>query len=763
MNLNLLDQAGFIKLLKRLQGSGYSSDDDSVNVAEITGVAKIAAMASEALDAAVSNLFVSHADEALDQHDDVRGMPSDALLSTADRRSRLVAFTRALPKMIEARLDGAMDRWLGTTTGSTLSPTGSQAYFHGCSEIGHLTVSRLEPSADPQELRVIDAILRRGLPARMLSKRGAVRTATYAQDVERSVFTTTAPGSDPTIGGPLHTAPLEQFPGGTITLDEWREIQAMLLYKPYRGGAGTTTNHFTTSHTDAGANLYLEGNLTGASAFSVTNAGSWVGCMVQGWVVAHTASFSDTTASGLSHGYLGVTKMGPPSSGWVVPFLTPSGVASDIQVETDASGFLRIANLSGADRHFKMFLRRTSRMYNDTTHSREPWTNLSQFDSASVSAMLSQSQVVDGPFPYGAMLNQGPAVRRILYTGSMSKSGVDSPNLVVLDTSMDWRNRALLVLMIGDGGSNTRVLFASADGLSSSMATTISSRVFLTGSGAVANPAAAGARQMRIATDIWMWADSSTGHLMAEVKDISTSTYSHAMVMVMATPTLGFPTGTPMVSVPVAAPSVMPADLNRPQNFGVYAQGQSNGTTAITCPPLGVISDGGLPCRPSSWLVRERRGDLRDREVEVRQKLYGQRKRVISLGVAAGATIDVDAHNQILSATSSNLDQIDYRDRFLHIEVTSSSLDISLGAAVQISDVLAPRFVWALYTGPFGNQTVASGDITLTFEFGRPTANAFHSRLRVTNNAASTRYVNMVIEATGFLGLTDRRLDAQSP
>jgi hypothetical protein len=408
-----------------------------------------------------------------------------------------------------------------------------------------------------------------------------------------------------------------------------------------------------------------------------------------------------------------------------------------------------------------MFLSKTSRMVANTTGDREPWPSLSTFDADSVSAMHVGSRIEDGAASLAGLVNQGSAVRRVLYTGSMAKSDATglTPAIVTLDTSIDWRNRALLVSCIGSG-SATAIPFASSSVVDAGPGVT---RVFLTGSGAVANAAAQGARQLLCGSsnpEYWLWADSTTGHLKAEMKTISTNAYAHGFLMVMATPTLGFPSGATMTSVPIAAPAVYAADLNRAQNFGVYAQGRSNGTAEITCPPLGVITDGGLPARPISWLVRERRGDAADRSVDVRQHLYGQRKRVISLGVATGATIDVDAHNQTPSAASSNLDQIDYRDRLLRIEVAFSSTWISIESPNADSGVT--RFTWFLYTGPFGNQSVTVSNVTLTFEFGRVSANAFHSRLRITNATGADVYANIMIEASGFLGLTDRRLDAQS-
>jgi hypothetical protein len=754
MKLGALDAAGYMRLFRALLGTGYTQDEDGPHGAELLGMAEIAAMVSEAPDNAVRNMFVSHAVEALDEHDQMRGMPTDANLTTAQRQARLVAFTRALPKLIRARLDQALDRWLGTSTGETIAPTTLIAQNHGCSHWGGLVVSRMEPSAGLQQLRVIDDILKRGLPARALSKRAGTRDAEYGQPVDRSILTSLDPSPAVPVLAP-NVAPHEKFPGEVVTLDDWREIQAQLLWKPYNGGPGSTTNQFTVAHTNAGNTMYAEGSIGAGATFALTFPG-WNERVVQAWCAAGAASFTDSTAAGISHGYISAAKLGSLAVPFVHAFVG-TGVVTGLTLSLPGPDTRAVlTNTSGATIHYRIILRKSPFIFQDTLNDREPWTSLTDFNSVSVSSAWEAGRI-DVKDSLDNYVSDGVAVRRILYTGAMQRDpGGDAPVLVTLDTSVDWRLRAILVVALG-AGSNTTLLNAASHRMANGVSNDSDpiAKVFLSYTGATANSAAVGARQYADPTgNIWIWADSTTGHLMAEMKEsVSTNEYAHAFFMVSATSGAGTP-----YTLPIDSPDVYPGDLNIPQIVGCFAQGQGTVDDPVTLPPLGVINDGAVPLRPVSWLVRERLSSVADRSIELRQKIFGQRRRVLSMGILAGATIDADAFTSTPGAGDSNLDQMDYRDRLVFIECSWSSTDISLGRATQLSDAAADKFAWCFYGGPYDDHAVTFADITLTFDFQRSASAPFQSRLRVTNGSAGTLYVNLMVEATGFLGLTDRRL-----
>jgi hypothetical protein len=761
MKLGALDQAGYVRLFKALLGTGYTQEDDGPHGAELAGLAKIAAMVSEAPDNVVRNMFVSHAVEALDEHDRMRALPTDANLTTAQRQARLVAFTRALPKLVRARLDQAIDRWLGVTSGETITPGPIIAKAHGCSHWGGLVVSRLEPSATLPQLRVIDAMLQRGLPARALSKRAGTRVATYAQPVDSSLLFDDDPSPDIASLVPI-VAPFEKFPGEVITLDEWREIQAQLLWKPYKGDADSTTNHFTLIQglATSDAFFYAEGQINSGATNPVDSHTSWQNRCVQVWLASDDTGFTDTAAAGVDHGFLGAAKLGTIATPYVHTIVGP-GTAGDFQIRIDGTGRLCITNTSLGSRDFKMFVRITPPAFAGTLNDREPWLSLSTFSAPGVESMYYGSGVFNPTvvWGYGNIVDEGPAVRRVLYTGSMQRAADgDTPRVVTLDTSIDWRNRAVLVCSLG-AGSNSAVLHAAshriANGLGSATGTV--TKVFRTNAGAASSTSAVNANQLAEASgNVWLYADSTTGHLMAEMKaSFSANLYAHAFFMVTASNTLGAPLTT-ADHYPVTAGAVYPADVNVAQNYGCYAQGQASATAPVTLPALGTVVDGHVPPRPVSWNVRERLGDPADRLVEVRQKLYGQRKRLLSVGIPAFSTIFVDAFTAPPVAADSNLDQMDYRDRLVLVEgAHMTGTNISLGNPVPQNDSGAAKFCWVFYAGPYDDHTFTTGNLTLTFEFRRQ---FFQSRLSATNASASTRYLNLMVEATGFLGLTDRRL-----
>ncbi len=754
MKLGSLDQAGYVRLFKALLGTGYTQDEAGPHGAEMLGMGKIAQLASEALDNVIRNMFVSHAIEALDEHDLMRGMPTDANLTTAQRQARLVAFTRALPKLIGARLDQALDRWLGTTSGETIAPTTVVSQSHGCSHWGGLVVTRREPSASLHQLRVIDDIMGRGMPARALSKRGALIDAEYGQPVDRSVLSYEDPAA-PVPELTPNVAPLEKFPGEVITLDEWREIQAQLLWKPYNGGSGSTTNQFSVAHTNAGSTMYAEGSIGAGASIALTFPG-WNERITQAWCAANASAFTDSTAAGISHGFIGASKLGSLASPFVHAFVG-SGVVTGLTLSLPGPDTRAVlTNTSGATIYYGIILRKSPFIFQNTSNDLEPWTSLTDFNSVSVSSAWEAGRV-DVRDSGDNYVSDGLAVRRILYTGAMQRDpDGDAPTLVTLDTSVDWRLRAILVVALG-AGSNSALLNAAShrmvNGAGSSSAPI--AKIFISYSGAAANPAAVAAYQYADPTaNIWIWADSATGHLMAEMKaSVSTNEYAHAFFMVTTTSGPGTP-----YTLPVASPAVYPADLNIPQHVGCFAQGQGTPEAPVTLPPLGAVLDGGIPARPVSWLVRERLSSADDRAIEIRQRILGQRRRVLSLGLLAGATVDADACTDVPTAGGQNLDQVDYRDRFVFVEGAWSSSDISLGRVAQLSDAAANKFCWCFYGGPYNDHTITFGDITLTFDFQRSNSAPFQSRLRVTNGAGAARYVNLMVEMTGFLGLTDRRL-----
>lgn len=795
MGFDSLDQAGYLSLLKRLQGRGGYSDDDSSNVVkEWNAVAKIAALVSEKLESAGRNMFLSQAVELLLDYERLYMMPPDERLADAGRQARFKAMLRALPKMIEARLDAALDAYLGATSGITIRPTTTEASTAGAHPHGGLYVQRQEPSADSQEARVVDAILSRGLPARALGGVMSTANATFGTgSIDRKSINTT-PAVSPGAQTKSKAAVYEYYPGSVIKNDDWLEQQAMLCWKS-RG--------FTISQANQGRTIIVAGEIDASATVAIDGPSSpgtnisWHDRFVQAWGV-----FSDTdvqpggaaediSALGATkHCWLGLSKLGNAGAAYVHNLKKINGgTAIGGQLTVNAAGDLELINTVAATRFFVLMITCTPVHTIASTTDTQPWMSTTDVANADLTELYQSTVVRDGDAPTAAgwtkmtLFGVTPAVgamRRLIYTGGLVKSSPQDGvrNIVTLDSSEDWRDRYLLIVPITKTDS-AKYPAASSDGLTKRTADNERPRLFFTGAGATAaatvQPYQHGDQWPSNSPNIWIYADSTTGHLMADMKETdATDNYADLMALVIASEKWD---GTSVVTAaPLHATQIHAHDLNQTQNNGCIAQGfQGNAPRATlsaaakgaipTSPPLGLLGEGGaLPRRPLSFLVRERCGDISDSTYEWRQKLTEQRRRIISLSVAAGATIDVDLFNDPTCIAPGTKDQMDLRDRFIWYEGKYAATDIRVTASPQVTDVAEPDFSGILYTGPFGDATLAVSSLTFTFVFSRKgSGKGYHSRLTVTNGFGSTRYFNLALVASGFLGLTDRRLYGATP
>lgn len=795
-------QSEFLTLLRRMGGSGYSNEDDANRVKELNAIAKIAAMVSETLESSARNMFVTKAVERLSDYERLFWMPSNERLTNAQRQARFTAFMRALPKMIEARLDKAFDSYLGTTNGETVRPTSDTSWTgNRASGFGGLYVQRYEPSADSQELRTLDAILSRGLPARAMGGQASVDFAqwvamggglSHVPDCDRKHI------HDSGYGVPLQTksmaAVFEYYPGSIVGVEKWREIQAMLLWKS-RGFEVINTNTppvlsrtiVVMGSLTAGSTAVLDGPSTGASSIA------WGDRLVQAWGVFSatdirlTGSPDLTARPATDHAWLGTAKLGDGATPYVHELVdVASGANVNAQLSINGSEDLTLKNNAGGTRYFVLMIRCSPRHVVGTTADTQPIMNYNDIPRTHL-AQLYESTVVRGGDAAGAggytktTLFSGDrgAIRRICYTGGLKKAvATGNVNRVILDSSEDWRKRFVLVIpmTVSDSGAYRTVNVDGADARSG--ITDAVGRLFYTGPGAATGAATQQAYQHPDAIvgskQMWMFADSTTGDLVAEMKSTdSNASFASGLFMLIGSEQQD---GGGVISpIPFDATDLVPLDLNQPQNNGCFAQGFQGGVpranlladpprSAVTAPPLGLISDGAsLPRRPVAFRVRERIGDPSDSTYECRQKLFGQRKRLISVAIPASTTIDADVFNDPTAIQSDGVDQMDFRDRFIWIEGRYLTTDITVSNAAPVSDVTANRFSASMYSGPFGDKVVTiNATLRITAEFSRKVG-GYHSRLRLQNLSGAAIYVNMAVECSGYLGLTDRRLYGASP
>jgi hypothetical protein len=344
-----------------------------------------------------------------------------------------------------------------------------------------------------------------------------------------------------------------------------------------------------------------------------------------------------------------------------------------------------------------------------------------------------------------------------VYTGPLYyQPGYGVPDMVVLDSSEDWRNRWVLVsgcfIASGDDAiPNDAFPVPSCDGMYN--ADGAPWRIWYTGPGAASSPDAHGANEHPVefpgigfSQTIFFYVDLA-GALCVRMKPVGSTLRRAASCIALVIATGRDVSPVAVTSVPVHATQVPRA--------------------APTAPPLGLVTEGHSPSRPVSWRVHERLGALDNGTYEVRQKIFGQRKRVVSIVVPAGSTVPVDDFNKLAETAPGLNDQVDFRDRYLIVHGRASNTDIRLGAAAQLPDNDALAIGWSIYTGPYelaAHTKEVSPTLSMRFEFARAGAGrGLHSRLVLINTDALPIYVNLTVEVSGKLGLCDSRLYGYVP
>lgn len=804
MDLGTLDAQGYFELLQRLEGTGYGKDEDGVRATELRAWAEIAAMVSLSLDEATANLFLRSAESALDLYERTHYLVQGASLPLAARRARLLAYRQSSP-MVESRLDNAFGTLLGAMTGVTQRPTDTEALAHRSGPASGLVVARREPAATTKQLqRDLDAALERGLPARAVSAGVSQRDAVYGDALEPAGIALT-PAVTIAAQSKARVASLEFLPGQQLSREQWIEMQALLCWKSHGFSLDQDHQGRTVLVGEVGLGPSSTVLVDGPTANGSIN---WQNRFIQAWGVVATSSVADLSqATDQQRVWLTASKTGPSSGGYfqTLNTLEQPAVATAVLLQVNATGDLEVSNsgLSGT-KYVTLMIRCSPPYVPSSSTDTQPWIDSAQLQRADL-VDLYQAQVISDDAPGQFNSRPAGAIRRVVSSGALYyQADVGIPQGVVLDSSEDWRNRWLLVASVGHysaavGGAATETFpvpstFGQIAGASRAQ---LAPRLFYSGPGAAAGSPTADPYQQPVTharssgaldlvePDIWLFARSSDGALMCEMKeDTSAHQTASMLALIIATEP---DTGTNVcTAVPVHATQVQTLDLDQPQNCGVYAQGQQGNVprsfitdpaprAVPTCPPLGIISEGHSPVRPRSWRVRERLGDAGDGTYEVRQKITGQRKRIASLRVAAGATAPLDDFNLPALLAPGINDQMDFRDRFVWVEGRVSSSDITVADATPASDAAATPFLGLLYTGPGtraqSNPAVSAGaysvliaaNVWLHFEFSRGNpGQGFHSRLVVNNLSGADVYVNCAIEASGFLGLTDRRAPGQA-
>jgi hypothetical protein len=770
MEVTALTKDAYHALLRRLQGSGYTSEPSSVRDQELGAVARIAEMAAEGLVRASRNFFVGSADDALDAYERVRFLVGSAGLATSRRQARLLAFVRGMP-LVEARLRNAFAAYLADTTGETVRATEANLIAHQACPIAALVVGDIESEADKHAALDLDPVLARGLPCRALSGHVAVPVDGSAallygatlDDSPRAIATV------PVVTVPAQTkarsAPIAFHPGAVVTRAMWLELQAMLLWKS-RG--------FSLDQNAQGRTYLLVAEI-GAAATEVIDIDiSWAHRFVSASGSATVTADADLTAlTAAEHVWLPPSKLGAAGAGLTQSLVTLSGISAGLTVHVNAGGNLVVTN-GGATRDVVLMLRGSPVYTEGSSTDTQPWADANIIDGDQLGELYAATIVTDdGPLSFAGA--DAGAIRRIVYTGGLTReTGDGAVRSVILDASEDYRERYVLVvpltLPVATGVESAYYPHAGADGLAPRSLLVEAPRLFYTGAGAAAGDDAVLGLQHpdRLDTpDVWLFSDAD-GNLCAEMKTVSAHKSACLLALIIATEKTD---GSSVVTaVPVDTDEAQTIDLEQPQNCGVFAQGFQGGVPRYdasspearavpTCPPLGLIHEGHAPPRPVSWLVRERLGLIEDGTYEVRQPIVGQRKRLVSMVVDAETLVPIDDFNVAAELAPGVNDQLDFRDRFVWIEGRYSAGDILVESDPGADDDAATPFFAAFYTGPYADVEVALTEtLSVVFEFSKSgTECGYHSRLCLRNTDVADVYVNASIECSGFLGLSDLR------
>jgi hypothetical protein len=784
MQLGALTRAGYRALLIRLQGSGLANEEGTKRYTELDAIASIADKCTQAVEEVTAGLFMSSALATLDLYERVRYLVQGSSVSDATRQARLVAFSQGASKLVASRLANAFSTYLGGAGGPTLTTEAATLTAHAASPLGAFVVGRREALADTGLKRSdLGPVLERGLPARAESAGVSTADAVWGAALEPASIAVS-----PLFTVPSQTkarvAPIELPPGAMLTREQWIELQSMLVPK---------SHGFSIDAHKQGRIVFLRFTLApGASVSDSSIDYSNRLVTVAGVISENPVSDPAQRAAG-EH-----IRPSPAKSGYTQMLLNYNGFdwgngPGVLGVTVSPSGTtITFTNVTGAmpntqTLNLALMVMTSPTFLPNTTTDTQPWLSASSVLRADL-AELYQAQLVSSQSTPGSFVGVAAgALRRALYTGPLYYlSGFGVPQFVVLDSSEDWRNRWVLVsacyIASGDGVTpNDAFPVPSCDGMYEDEGAPW--RLFYTGPGVAPGTTTQQPYQHPVGypgvgfkKTLWLFADTS-GALCAEMKAISTDRRAlSCLALVIASERDN--AASVVTTVPVHATQVQTIDLEQPQRCGCYAQGQQGGVPRYllsdlpgravpTCPPLGLVTEGHSPSRPVSWRVHERLGALDNATYEVRQKLTGQRRRVVSIFVPAGSTTPLDSFNLLAESAPGLNDQVDFRDRYLLVAGRFDAADIRLGAAAQLSDATATPFTWALYTGPYElaqHTKVIGTDLSLRFEFARAGAGrGMHSRLVAINASAAAVYLTCTVEASGKLGLCDSRLYGYVP
>lgn len=792
MDFGSLTRAQYLQMFKRLLGRGGYSEDDGPNVDELDALAAVAEKTSETLETAGANMFVRFATEALARYEVLFMLPSDAPRTTADRRARLLLFQQIVSSFSYDRVKDALDTFVGSTGTSIVPDVAGRTEYTSC-----VTWKYYNANATLAERLAADEVLKRAAPAHLTEEpKAAASYATWNTDVDDDgSLLDPAPTTVSTTDTQFPARIVSFGAGSTLTTAMIKEIQANLFWS-YFGGVPTEHNF---------SNVLIRGTVTAATTVTVDGPShgtqDWSDRVVEAYGVMST--LVDINDSG---GTMDLVRA-PTDVGWAIGKPTvgdvnftdlDSDASMDLSIGVDGSGNLELINANPTLAiSVAIWVRSSGPTDGSSTTNTAPWIHAKQIDKSggaptafdalkNAGAVRPQGNTTTagGWTPAASSDLRSLAVRRIAGRASVTRPGSGATSYV-LDSTVDWRDRYILVSVAGLNsstgaypgakGMDTRGISPAAFAAYDSVP-----RLFFSRDGAASGSASwqqwqFGNHPTSASSSAWIYAHEDTGDLMMEVKTGDAAEYVTCFFQVIASDRLATTPAQP--TIPTASSYVQPVDLNVIQDNGVSIQGQrgsgrgypssrrvSLSTTLNSeceATPLGPISlPGRRPFVPASWSVTERQGALPDALIEHRQHIWGNRKIMSSLSIADGAIEDIHLVND--ASLEESYDLVDMRDRIVRVVGVYSTTDIRYH---QTAADDTTKFAATLYTGP-GTAAVEFGIITnLTLrakithrEYDSDGKTGYQSVLQIKNATGSTYYVYALIEVSPQLGFGERRI-----
>lgn len=369
--------------------------------------------------------------------------------------------------------------------------------------------------------------------------------------------------------------------------------------------------------------------------------------------------------------------------------------------------------------------------------------------------------------------------------GSLHRFGVvpkiNAGENITLDTSIDWRDRLLLVeYAVGapftlspytsgfDLGFS--VTLGSDDapawpGLNEEISFTDNvkgAQMLWTERGVLVLiiPTSKPSLAIELQSNLWLHASFSFGELRLTAGNNLATRSVGVLLNIHAHDQLGIFLSPTSLSDPSPSDteSITPGELNVLQDAALSDQFNAWDQAAITSPtelrsmPLGPKVDGENPGVPQAWVVRRRDGLVSGETTwQRRQRMAGgERRRVCSFTVADGASAVLDS-------------TLDWRDRFIQATGRWHTAELRPGDATDVDYNARTAFAGTFYS--FEGKAIGSaqdndrhqisiGALSFAVMVDETTGN-----LVVRNDTGGTRYGAMIVDATPQLGPRAERLE----